>query len=160
MSSSSPVLPVNSMGSKYLFSCHVWRGRISHFEIIQRCELILHGGDLEKFYSWWLFTEVGIPTAKSWWGISHKSSTGQVCTALLTPAECRLCKICCHQRDLSEGDACMSDRNPWGDLNYVDTGVFFCSVSLLHLKIYSLEFLMKLRAVGEILLNFRVILGL
>lgn len=54
----------------------------------------------------------------------------------------------------------MSDRNPRGDLNYVDIGVFFCSVSLLHLKIYSLVFLMKPRAVGEILLNFRVILGL
>lgn len=54
----------------------------------------------------------------------------------------------------------MNYRNPRGDVNYIDMGVFFCSVSLLHLKVYSLEFLMKLRAVGEILLNFRVILGL
>lgn len=160
MSSSSPVLPMNSMGSKYPFSCHVWPGRISHSKIIQRCELILHGRDLEKFYSWCFFMKWGFPQLRADEVFLTKVSQTRVCTSLFMPAECRLCKICCHQRYLSEGDACMNDRNPWGDVNYVDMGVFLCSVLLWHLKIYSLEFLMKLRAVGEILLNFRVILGL
>lgn len=83
MSSSSPVLPVNSMGSKYPFlaTCDeveflidIKRDMNSYFILWQVLELMLiHGG--------------GSPIFDSWSHLSHRSSEDQVYTLLFTPAD-------------------------------------------------------------------------